>query len=122
MHKQLSVVLIFWKLSISIATENIYLIITQSVISRVWRCAVLVMISWSVFYLQTPAEKNICHHVFILHPYEEHNPTEDYFWISVIKQNLCIVPVDITKYTVVFTPALTVSTKKGAKVFLADAI
>lgn len=118
MHKQLSVVLIFWKLSISIATENIYLIITQSVISRVWRCAVLVMISWSVFYLQTPAE-NICHHVFILHPYEEHNPTED-FWISVIKQNLCIVPVDITKYTVVFTPALTVSTKKGAKVFLAD--
>lgn len=57
MHKQLSVVLIFWKLSISIATENIYLIITQSVISRVWRCAVLVMISWSVFYLQTPAEK-----------------------------------------------------------------
>lgn len=69
MHKQLSVVLIFWKLSISIATENIYLIITQSVISRMKVCcdkkvtcllptlATLVMISWSVFYLQTPAEK-----------------------------------------------------------------
>ena len=32
-----------------------------------------------------------------------------------------MVTVDITKYTAVFTPALTVSTKKGAKVFLAEA-
>ena len=38
MHTQLSVVLIFWKLSVSIATENIHLIITQSVMSTVKVC------------------------------------------------------------------------------------